>query len=110
MNNSLRQKAVQYFTNEYLDSVRSATTEQIIEYLENFRALQSDLLLPRFPLNQPQPPVQLQSQSLTPPSKLISLKVPPTLLQEFKSKAQSRNIPYQTQIKALMVAWVRSSK
>lgn len=123
MNNRSRQKAVQYFTQEYLDSVHGANPEQIIEYLENFRALQFGLLSPSFAQNQPPlqshsgpqlkppAPAQSQSKSLTPsPSKLISLKVPPTLLQQFKAKAQARNIPYQTQIKVLMAAWAKSSK
>jgi predicted DNA binding CopG/RHH family protein len=122
MSDKSNQKVVQYFTDEYLASVRGATSEQIIAYLENFRALQSALLSQEQPsrlrtLSQSEQNLKLRRQAgttqagpVTQPSKLISLKVPHQLLNQFKLKAQSRSIAYQTQIKVLMAAWVKSSK
>ena len=42
-------------------------------------------------------------------SRLISMKVPEPLLEAFKTKARLTGIPYQTQIKRLMNAWLESS-
>ena len=39
-------------------------------------------------------------------SRLISLKVPEPLLAAFRTKARLHGVPYQTQIKNLMRAWV----
>jgi|GEM_PF-6823811 len=39
-------------------------------------------------------------------SRLISLKVPEALLEAFKVKSRLSGIPYQTQIKKLMSAWL----
>jgi predicted DNA binding CopG/RHH family protein len=78
-------KAVQYFSDDYLDQCRAMSTDQILRYLDDFRRL----------------------HAATPAvSKLISLKVPEDLLSAFKAKARLTGTPYQTQIKALMKAWV----
>jgi uncharacterized protein (DUF4415 family) len=78
-------KAVQYFSDEYLAQCRAMTPDQILRYLDDFRRL----------------------HAATPPvSKLISLKVPEDLLSAFKAMARLTGTPYQTQIKALMKAWV----
>ena len=42
-------------------------------------------------------------------SQLISMKVPVDLLAAFKANAQQCNVPYQTQIKKLMIAWLKES-
>lgn len=78
-------KAVQYFTKEYLERCKSCTTEQILDFLENYRNLVCER-----------------------PEKclLISLKVEPSLLNAFKQKAKLDNCHYQTKIKQLMRAWV----
>ena len=39
-------------------------------------------------------------------SRLISLKVPEDLLEAFKTKARLHDVPYQTQIKRLMMDWL----
>lgn len=83
----MKKKGIQYFTEEYLQSCRGMTADQIIEFLENYRMLFSK-----------------PSEK----SQLISLKIKPTLLQAFKSKAQSAGIPYQTQIKKLMMGWLET--
>ena len=78
-------KAVQRFTDEYLESCRQMTPDQIIRFLDDFRRLHG---------------------SSPAPSKLISMKVPTDLLNAFKAKAALSNVRYQTQIKELMRAWV----
>lgn len=79
-------KPVQYFSDEYLEQCRKMTPDQIVVFLEEFRLL------------------RLGKEEM--PSRLISLKVPEALLQTFKTKAQLKDIRYQTQIKKLMQAWV----
>lgn len=79
-------KATQYFSKEYLERCNSMTPEQIIQFLEDFRALHYDAK-PR-------------------KSHLISIKVPDNLLNAFKAKAKIHGINYQTQIKKLMKDWV----
>ena len=78
-------RPVQYFSDEYLEQCRAMQPDDIIRYLEDFRRLHS---------------------SRPAPSKLISVKVPRDLLEAFKTRAKLAGIPYQTQIKALMRAWV----
>jgi predicted DNA binding CopG/RHH family protein len=78
-------KPVQYFNDEYLDQCRGATPEQILEYLESFRLMQAQ-------------PAK---------SKLISIKIPSTLLDSFRRKCEFTGVRYQTQIKQLMNDWLQ---
>ncbi len=78
-------RPVQRFSDEYLATCRDMTTKQIIRFVEDFRRLHGGSHAP---------------------SRLISLKVPEDLLEAFKTKARLERRPYQTQIKALMRAWV----
>lgn len=78
-------RPVQYFSDEYLERCRAMQPDQIVRFLEDFRLLHGG------------PP---------PKSKLISLKVPEPLLAAFKAKAALGKVPYQTQIKRLMRAWL----
>ena len=78
-------KTLQRFTDEYLAGCREMTPEQIIGFLEDFRRLHG---------------------TRPAPSKLISIKVPADLLRAFKAKSALTRTPYQTQIKALMKAWI----
>ncbi len=78
-------KAVQYFSDEYLERCRDMTADEILRFLDDFRRLHG---------------------SSPAKSKLISIKVPEDLLNAFKAKAGMANTPYQTQIKALMKAWL----
>ena len=78
-------KAVQRFTDDYLDQCRTMTPDQIIRFLDDFRRLHG---------------------STPAPSKAISIKMPTDLLNAFKARAALARTPYQTQIKALMKAWV----
>lgn len=77
-------KTIQYFTDEYLEQCISATPEQILSFLENYRLL----------------------HGTEDKSKLISMKVPESLLSAFRHKCEIHGIKYQTQIKQLMKHWL----
>lgn len=77
---------MQYFSDEYLEQCKGATTDQVLEFLESYRLMQ-------------QPATT---------SKLISMKVPDTLLQAFRQRCELEGVKYQTQIKKLMQAWLTS--
>ena len=77
-------KPVQYFSDEYLDQCRTATPEQVLTFLENYRLMQ-----------------EVESKS-----KLISMKVPESLLAAFRQKCELEGMKYQTQIKQLMRDWL----
>ncbi len=79
-------KTVQYFSDEYLQQCQEMTPDQIIKFLDDFR--------------------QLHGAETRSRSKLISIKIPENLLGAFKARASLAGTPYQTQIKALMKAWV----
>ena len=80
-------KTVQFFSDEYLEQCKGATPEAVLEYLESFRLLN-------------------ESSSK---SKLISLKVPNSLLESFRRKCELEEVRYQTQIKKLMEQWLRGT-
>jgi hypothetical protein len=77
-------KPVQYFDDDYLERCKDVKTEAILEYLENFRLMNS-------------PSVS---------SKLISIKMPESLLSSFRRKCELENVKSQTQIKRLMEQWL----
>jgi len=79
-------KAVQYFSDEYLARCSAMSADEIARFLDDFRKVDG------------------QPQS---PSKLISIKVPESLLQAFKTKSTLNGLRYQTQIKVLMKEWLR---
>jgi predicted DNA binding CopG/RHH family protein len=78
-------KTVQYFSDAHLEQCRHLTTDQILQFLNDFQQLHS------------------RQPSRT---KLISIKVSEDLLGAFRTKAELAKIPYQTQIKKLMKQWV----
>jgi predicted DNA binding CopG/RHH family protein len=78
-------KTIQYFTKEYLERCKGMTSDQIIEFLEDYRMLFS---------------------KVSEKSQLISLKIEPSLLKAFKRRAELEGTPYQTQIKKLMKEWL----
>lgn len=80
-------KAIQLFSDDYLNQCQQMTTEQIVTFLDDFRRLHG----------------QSGSQAK---SKLISLKVSEDLLRAFKQKAKLEGLRYQTQIKTLMRDWL----
>jgi len=91
-------KAVQKFSDEYLKQCQSMSTDEIVKFLDDFRSLHGS--------NQTsQQNITIQKKK--PQSKLISMKVPEDLLSVFRAKAKLTNTPYQTQIKQLMLDWVK---
>ncbi len=78
-------RALQTFSDEYLERCKDLSIEEKFDFIENFRLMHS----------------QVKS-----PSKLISLKVSEPLLDSFKQKAKLEGVAYQTQIKKLMQAWL----
>ena len=81
-------RTVQYFSDEYLEQCKTFSTEAIVEYLENFRLMQ-------------------QKNEKT---RLISIKIPESLLESFKTKSKLNQVKYQTQIKKLMRDWVNKQE
>jgi predicted DNA binding CopG/RHH family protein len=82
----MKDKPVQYFNAEYVERCRDLTPDQILEFLEEYKAMMREV-----------------NEKCQP----ISLKVEPSLLKAFKFKAKMSGIAYQTQIKNLMKAWVQ---
>ena len=83
-------KTIQYFSEDYLKRCANLTTDEILEFLENYRLL-----------------VGAKADKKC---KLISLKIDPSLLNAFKTKAKLDGVPYQTKIKQLMKEWVLSNE
>ncbi len=79
-------KSLQLFDDDYLEQCKSFSTEAILDYLENFRLMQQS----------------------TDKTRLISIKIPESLLASFKAKSKLHQIKYQTQIKKLMIDWVNN--
>lgn len=80
-------KTTQKFKQSDIEQAKAATPTQIAYWLEDYRTMLAN-----------------QGES---PSKLISLKVPENLLSAFKQKASLNGLRYQTQIKELMMAWLK---
>jgi len=80
-------RSVQYFSPEYLQRCRELSPEQIVAFLDDFQALHAAATAPR-------------------KSRLISLRLPEPLLAAFRARASLAGVPYQTQIKRLMSAWL----
>lgn len=78
-------RPVQYFSDEYLARCREMTAKEIAEFLESFRLLHAP------------------SKGT---SRLISMKVSEDLLAAFRMRCRAEGVRYQTQIKALMRAWL----
>ena len=78
-------RPVQRFAAAYLERCRSLSPDDVVRFLEDFRRIQG---------------------AASTRSRLISLKVPEPLLAAFKVQAKLRGVPYQTQIKTLMRAWL----
>jgi len=78
-------KPVQMFSDDYLARCRQMSSDEIVKFLEDFRRIHNSR------------PVR---------SRLISIRVPEDLLAAFKARARLENIPYQSQIKKLMKAWL----
>jgi uncharacterized protein (DUF4415 family) len=79
-------KALQIFNPGYLRESRKMSTEQALEFLEDFR--------------------KLAVSAGKSPSRLISLRVEEDLLGAFQQKARLEGARYQTKIKELMRKYV----
>lgn len=77
-------RPLQRFSDAYLERCRELSPEDIVRFLDDFRRLHGAAAR----------------------SRLISLKVPEPLLAAFKTKARLYKVPYQTQIKNIMQAWL----
>lgn len=84
-------KALQVKGHEHFGAHEKLSPEATLQFLDEFAKLHSAKLL---------------SQTSDTKSILISMKVPPGLLQAFKSQCQLKGIPYQTQIKKIMREWL----
>ena len=84
-----RDRPVQYFSDEYIERYKDLSTEEILQFIDDFQKLHS------------------QNHSIKKEkSKLISLKVEPYLLNTFKHQCERQCLKYQTQIKQLMREWL----
>ena len=81
-------KAIQKFTNEYLDQCKTFSPSEIVKYLDGFRALCA------------------ASKKESDRSKLISMRVEERLLGLFREKAEQEGVRYQTKLKDLMRSYV----
>lgn len=81
-------KGLQILSKEALENGRKMSAEDILTFQEHFKSL-------------------IHESQKSHKSKLISIKVPEDLLQAFKLKAKAAGTPYQTQIKKLMLEWLK---
>lgn len=81
-----KSKALQLFSDEYLEYSKKLTPHEIIQFLDDYR--------------------KIISSSERSRSKLISIKIPESLLNNFRFKAESQGKKYQTVIKELMKEWL----
>ncbi|WP_423906187.1 hypothetical protein [Candidatus Spongiihabitans sp.] len=75
-------KAIQFFSDDYLNQCKALSSTQIVRYLDDFRLINK-------PANKSQ-------------SKLISIKSESNLLEAFKTTTGLDGMPYQTRIKQIM--------
>jgi predicted DNA binding CopG/RHH family protein len=80
----MKERPIQYFSDEYLKNSQKLTPMQIVKLLDDFRILHGKTFQK---------------------SKLISIKIPENLLSVFRKKAELEGIPYQSKIKELMKEW-----
>ena len=78
-------KVVQKFSDEYLIHCQKLKTDEVLQFLDDFRKL-----------------ISLQPSK----RKLISLKVPIYLLDTFRTQSENMGLKYQTLIQQLMEDWV----
>ena len=85
-------KTVQFFDDEYLARCADMTPNDIAQFLDDFRQIHG---------------ANLANDKK---SKLISIKIPESLLAAFKTKAALHNKRYQTQMKKLMTEWLLNDR
>jgi predicted DNA binding CopG/RHH family protein len=77
-------KPLQRFSDEYLDSMRRVSPDEVVRFLDEFRQIHA--------------PARA--------SRLISMRVPEPLLDSFKRRCRLEGVRYQTRIKELMTQWL----
>ncbi len=82
-------RTVRKFSEEYLERCREMSHDDIVRFLDDFRRVHGN---PRSE------------------SRLTSMKVPVDLLAAPKANARLCNVPYPTQIKKLMIAWLKDTQ
>jgi predicted DNA binding CopG/RHH family protein len=80
-------RPVQYFSKEYLEQTKNITPSQAAEFVENY---------------------QKMIHANEGKTKLISMRVPIRLLENFQTKAKMEGSAYQTKIVDLMRKWILS--
>ena len=90
-------RPVQKFSQEYLRECQKMSPVEILDFLESFRLI-----------HETSNEVRTGAPSASSKSKLISIKIPEALLTTFRQKAAQSGFKYQTQIKRLMEAWIKS--
>ena len=83
-------KAIQYFDEAYLERCKNMSATEKMRFLENYRKLHGKRHKPA-------------------KSKLISIKIPEDLLENFKTECELQGVKYQTQIKELMQEYLKNS-
>ena len=83
-------KTVQYLNIDYLERCSSMSADQILQFLDDFQQLHT-------------PPTATKPVK----SKLISIKLPQDLLNTFRQQCEQNGMRYQTQIKQLMMEWIK---
>lgn len=81
-------RALQTFSDEYLENCKNMSVVEILDFLEDFRLMHSEI----------------NSASIS-----TSIRIPGHLLNAFKVKAKLSGISYQKQIKILMRDWVEKN-
>ena len=84
----MKDKALQYFSDEQLELSKQLSPTQIAKFLEDFRLMHED----------------------SGASKLISIKIPERTLEVFKQRCSMQGVRYQTQIKQLIADWLQVTK
>ncbi len=82
-------RATQYFSDEYIERCKELSTAEILQFISDFQSLHAD-----------------SATAKKQKSKLISLKVEPALLNNFKQQCDLNGFKYQTHIKELMRKWL----
>ena len=77
-------KAVQLFSDQYLEASKKLSPTEIARFLEDFRRMQA------------------ANEEMT----AISIRMPLSLLGAFRARCELENVPYQTKMKALMREWL----
>jgi len=78
-------RVTQTFSKDYLEQIKKITPTQAAEFIESY---------------------QKMIHSMETKSKPISIRIPVSILENFKAKAKFEGTPYQTQIINLMRRWL----